>query len=337
MKRVLFVGAVFSIALTSLAQDLNWSTLVQRQELWPASCTIKKAVNLSGGSSIKAGQKLDVVELQASQIVLSTTDGRINFSAKADDTDALAVAKEAWTKLTPAQRDLTYAALLSRTDLWPYRVAGRDTFDLGGSGKIAKGAELVLIGVEGQEVLVYSEKLNTSFTVQPRQTDLIDHARKFVESKQGAPGRVVEELRGKLIDPATAKAADLDTNSVPRYLVFYRGAGWCPPCRQFSPTLVKTYNDLKPKYPDFELVFLSDDRSLADMQRYVKEEGFPWKAVTAARLKELHLVTPFLGQSIPQLIVTDRHGKLLVDSEKVTRATALQRLETLLKQPSAQK
>lgn len=332
LKSILLVGL---LAGSAVAQDLTWAELVRRPEHWPAQCTINRAVTFQSGASVTAGQKLDVLELQAGEIALSTADGRTTFTAKPEDTDALAGAREAWNKLTPAQRELTYAALLRRTDLWPYRVAGREPFDLGGANKIAKGEPLVLIAAEGNELLVGSVKLNTSFTVRPQQTDLIVHARRLLADPQGAPGRIVEELQGKLLDPATGKPAALATNAALRYVVFYRGAGWCPPCRQFSPTLLKTYQELKPKHPDFELIFLSDDKSVPDLQKYVKEEGFPWLTVTQARLKELLIVAPALGRSIPQLLVMDRHGKVLIDSNQMDRAVALKRLEALLKQAPA--
>jgi len=334
LNSILLVGL---LAGSARAQDLTWAELVRRPEHWPAQCTINRAVSFQSGASVAAGQKLDVLELQASEIALSTADGKTSFTAKPEDTDALTVARHAWKQLTPAQRELTYAALLRRPDLWPYRVTGREPFDLGGANKIAKGEPLIVIAVEGKELLVGSAKLNTSFTVRPQQTDLIAHARKFLADNQGAPGRILEELQGKLLDPTSGKPATLPTNSVPRYIVFYRGAGWCPPCRQFSPTLMKTYKELKPKYSDFELIFLSDDNSLPDLQKYVKEEGFPWLAVPQTRLKELLIVAPTLGRSIPQLLVMDRHGKVLIDSINMDRAVALKRLEALLKQPPVAK
>lgn len=337
MRILSFLMMVALMVGAAGAQDLTWAELVRRPEHWPAQCAIKRAMRFQSGASVAAGQKLDVVEVQVGEIALRTTDGKTTFAAKPEDTDALVVAREAWSKLTPAQRELTYATLLRRPDLWPYRVAGRESFDLGGANKIAKGEPLILIAVEGNELLVGSVKLNTSFTVRPQQTDLITHARKFLAEDQGAPGRILEELQGKLLDPTSGKPAALPTSSVPRYIVFYRGAGWCPPCRQFSPTLLKTYNELKPKYPDFELVFLSDDKSLPDLQKYVKEEGFPWLAVPQARVKELLIVAPTLGRSIPQLLVMDRHGKVLIDSISLDRAVALKRLEALLKQPPAAK
>ena len=37
---------------TAVAQDLTWTELAGRPELWPAQCTVKAAINFEGGVSI---------------------------------------------------------------------------------------------------------------------------------------------------------------------------------------------------------------------------------------------------------------------------------------------
>jgi hypothetical protein len=66
------------------------------------------------------------------------------------------------------------------------------------------------------------------------------------------------------------------------------------------------------------------------MYKYAKEEGFTWPAVPASRYPELRTINPLFGQTIPQLIITDRHGTVLIDSERVGREQALNQLEALL-------
>jgi thiol-disulfide isomerase/thioredoxin len=332
----LFLAACL-MASVAVAEDLTWPQLVQKPEVWPAQCTLNRTIKFQSGTSAQSGQKVDVLELQPQRIVVGTTDGQTRFSVKPEDTDFMALANAAWSKLTPQQRGLTYASLLRRQDLWPYRVTLTAMVELnGGSIVLHPGDKVILLGVEQDQLLVASLKHNLTFDVEPRQTDLLEQARKFISDKDGAPGRITEELQGKLVNPVTGATAGFDSKTPLRYIAFYRGAGWCPPCREFSPKLLKTYNELKPKHPEFEVVFLSADHSTAGMRDYVKEEGFPWLAVTPDRLKELNLVTPYIAQTIPQLIVMDAHGKVLVNTDQMDREVALKKMAALVDRPSGQ-
>jgi nucleoredoxin len=75
-----------------------------------------------------------------------------------------------------------------------------------------------------------------------------------------------------------SKSGDLQTADVrAKYLGIYFSASWCPPCRAFTPKLVKYYKDFKSAHPsarDFELVFVSSDRSSKDAAKYYNE--MPW-------------------------------------------------------------
>jgi nucleoredoxin len=48
----------------------------------------------------------------------------------------------------------------------------------------------------------------------------------------------------------------------------YFSAHWCPPCRGFTPVLKQFYADLKAKDPNFEIIFVSSDKSEAEMLSY---------------------------------------------------------------------
>ncbi|HUJ42387.1 MAG TPA: thioredoxin-like domain-containing protein [Opitutaceae bacterium] len=332
MKTLIVSLAACLIAAVGSAADLSWSTLVNRRELWPAQCTLNRTIKFKQGGSVEAGQTLKVLELQPTQLVVSTPDGRYRFAVKPEDTDILHLANGAAASLSPAQRGLTYATLLRRQELWPYHVTLTAPIELnGGSMTLRAGEKVVLMGAEQDQLLVGSDRFNTSFDVDPQQTDLMEQARRFLDAKDGAPGRFIEELDGKLVDIASSAPASFEAPSRLRYLVFYRGAGWCAPCREFSPSLVKLYNELKPAHPEFEVVFISADHSAAEMHAYAKEAGFHWPAVPAERDPQLHLISPLFGNTIPQLVVTDRHGKVLIDSNQVTRPVALQKLGALVK------
>ena len=332
MLNVLLVACV--IVAAADGQELTWADFARRPEIWPAQCTVKRPMKFQN-QVVAAEQKVDVLAVRGNQIELATASG-LTFAAKPEDTDAFVLAGEIWKRLSPPQRALTYATLLQRKELWPYRAKLTQPVDLGNI-KIARGEPVILSGVEGSHLLVISEKANTAFDIEPRDTNLIVHAWKAIGSEAALPGRFTEELKGKLISSASGAPVAIEPTAEPRFYMFYRGASWCGPCRQFSPSLVKFYNRIKSTHPEFETILISDDKTVADMRQYAKEEGFAWPAVPQESYKELRIINPLFGNSIPQLIVTDRHGKVLIDSERVGREPALKQFEALLSKPVAGK
>jgi nucleoredoxin len=124
----------------------------------------------------------------------------------------------------------------------------------------------------------------------------------------------------------------LPSNATTKYFAFYRGAGWCGPCRQFSPSLVKFYKETKPKNANFEVYFISGDKTPAEMKGYAKEAGFSWASVPQARQPQMQIVNRLFTNLIPQFVVTDRAGTVLIDSAKTGGpAVALRQFEALLK------
>jgi hypothetical protein len=57
----------------------------------------------------------------------------------------------------------------------------------------------------------------------------------------------------------------------------YFSAQWCPPCQQFTPLLAAKYRDIIKSGKQFEIVFVSSDRSQGDADACFKD--LPWKAL----------------------------------------------------------
>jgi len=92
---------------------------------------------------------------------------------------------------------------------------------------------------------------------------------------------------------------------------YYFSAHWCPPCRGFTPELVKTYNTMKAAgNTDFEVVFVSSDRDQAAFDEYLAE--MPWLALPYEHraLKE-ELSTAFEVEGIPTLVIVGPDGKII--------------------------
>ena len=361
MKTLESIAVVCLIATTGFAQELNWSELAHRPELWPAHCTVKQAIRFDGGVTVQAGQELNVLQLKPNELQLSTADGQTTFAAEPDETDALAVARAAYAQLTPKQRELTYPSLAQRKELWPAQVASGKALDLGGGKSVRSGDALVVMDVQPDKLLVKSEALHGTFYIAPQATDLMAQARRFVEDPQAGPRlvavqeklaeekkaaeenriaeekrnakvRVLGELKGKLVNSVTDKPEPLDPVAPPRYLVFLRGSSTCPITRKFAPTLIKYYNQMKPKHPEFEIIWIMTE-SPEDTGKFARELGFSWRAVTYESTPSMPTVNGPIVGLLPQLIVMDPSGKILANGWQNTAPDALRQLDALLKAP----
>jgi hypothetical protein len=362
MKTLRFAAAAFLVATVGLAQELNWAELAGRPELWPAKCALKAAIKFEGGVTVPAGQALTVLQVKPTEVELSTADGRTTFTAEPGETDLLAVASQAYAKLTPKQRQLTYPSVSREKALWPARVTLGKTLDFGGGKFVRHGDLLAVIDVQPDKLLVKSEALNGTFYVAPPATDLMAQARQFVEDpqsgsrfvveqqkladarKQAAEARSVEEARkaqvrvlaeleGKLVNSVTDKPEPLDPKSLPRYLVFYRGSSTCPITRKVTPTLIKYYQETKPQHPEFEIIWVMTE-SPEDTGKFARELGFSWRAVTYESTPSMPTVNGPINGLLPQLIVMDRSGRVLVNALQNAVPAAIKQLDALLKTPS---
>jgi len=337
MKIINLLLAICLTTTLAAAQELTWTQLLQQPEFQPKQCALKKSLEFQSGKSVKAGQTLDILELHPDEIVLGTTDGRLSFGVKPAETDALAVANVAYASLTPKQRALTYAALLKRPDLWPWSLKLTDSFDVGGR-RWHKGDTVYLMTVKRGELVVVPAAFNLHFELKPQDTDILAYARKYVDAKDGAPGRLVEELQGKLVNAATGAPDPLNTNAPPRYFVIYHAARWCPYTQKFTPQLLALYKEMKPKHPDFEVIYVPAEKSAAELQLYAKEMDFPWPAVEFRQKQKSSVLAGILGQSsTPELGVLDRYGNVIIDNGAIDRDTALKQLGVLLDKPADQK
>lgn len=95
-------------------------------------------------------------------------------------------------------------------------------------------------------------------------------------------------------------------------IALYFSAHWCPPCRGFTPKLVKTYNAMKKTGKDFEFVFVSSDRDQAAFNEYYGE--MPWLALPYSNRKgKEELSTMFGVRGIPSLVTLSNGGSDVIN------------------------
>ena len=84
-----------------------------------------------------------------------------------------------------------------------------------------------------------------------------------------------------------------------KYYGIYYSASWCGPCRAFTPDLAFPGKKTKRKYPQFELIFVSSDRSEEDMAAYMKEDKMDWPALDYSKKASTPELTKYGGPGIP--------------------------------------
>ena len=90
----------------------------------------------------------------------------------------------------------------------------------------------------------------------------------------------------------------------------YFSAHWCGPCRGFTPRLAKLYNECKEKNKNFEIVFVSSDRSEDEFKEYFEE--MPWCALSfKERTLKNNLSELYEVQGIPTLVLLTGNGELI--------------------------
>lgn len=120
------------------------------------------------------------------------------------------------------------------------------------------------------------------------------------------------QLQGDLVSLQGGMLKPYDASNLTKvdYFAVYFSAHWCPPCRRFTPELVKFYKEAKAKNPNFEIIFVSADNSENDMRKYMEETGMTWPAVKYSMARNNPL-NQYAQRGIPNLVFADKTGKVL--------------------------
>lgn len=89
---------------------------------------------------------------------------------------------------------------------------------------------------------------------------------------------------------------------------FYFSAHWCPPCRGFTPSLVQFRDKNK---NDFEVVFVSSDKSPEAQMKYMKETKMNWFTLPHRSKEGSKLSQKYGVRGIPALIIVSPDGETI--------------------------
>ena len=140
-------------------------------------------------------------------------------------------------------------------------------------------------------------------------------------------GRLVRLQASEIVPYSASNLRDV------RLYAFYYSAGWCGPCRKTTPVLAEWYRKVKAAHPEFELIFVSKDKSDITYADYLRKNAMPWPAVRYADVQD-EAINRFSGKSIPWLSVVSRAGVALTKNaeggEYADPAQIMQAIDTML-------
>jgi nucleoredoxin len=140
-------------------------------------------------------------------------------------------------------------------------------------------------------------------------------ARERAAARPEAPGAnaIRELLKGDLISLRNGALGHFDDEALEkkRLIALYFSAHWCAPCRKFTPELVEYYNRVATQHPEFEIVFVSFDKSQFAMETYIREANMPWPAIDFPKLGGKEAIRKYAGNGIPCLVLVDATGKVV--------------------------
>ncbi len=186
-----------------------------------------------------------------------------------------------------------------------------DAFALPAGEVLAAQAELAAKEQRKAAQLEESRKRNTLYQAQ------------LAQKRNGPPaatapqsGNIASLVKGELVSSRNGVLRPyLDAEFEKKKLIgLYLSAQWCAPCRQFTPKLVAYYNAVAAAHPEFEIVFVSKDKSASVMERYMRDDQMPWPALSFDKVAGNEALRKYFGDSIPCLVIVDENGKVISDT-----------------------
>ncbi|MEY2506647.1 MAG: nucleoredoxin [Verrucomicrobiota bacterium] len=155
-----------------------------------------------------------------------------------------------------------------------------------------------------------SRKLDTLYQARLAQT------RNAPPPNSPAPGAIAALVKGELVTSRNGVLHPyLDADFEKKKLIgLYFSAHWCARCRKFTPALVAFYNKHAAAHPEFEILFVSNDKTAPAMEGYMREVQMPWPALSFDKVSGNAALNKYAGSGIPSLVVVDENGKVVFDT-----------------------
>ena len=115
---------------------------------------------------------------------------------------------------------------------------------------------------------------------------------------------ILRVIKNDLIQSNGQKAKVSKAMVKKRFILVYFSAHWCPPCRKFTPKLVKWYNA---DHEDYSVIFVSSDENQKEMNKYMEEAKMPWVGLKKGGDSEKIMNQKFrISDGIPSLVLIEK-------------------------------
>jgi peroxiredoxin len=138
-------------------------------------------------------------------------------------------------------------------------------------------------------------------------------------------GQVAPDFTMKDPDGNEVKLSDIYKKGKVTMIDFW--AGWCNPCRQFNPKLVKIYKEYHKK--GFEILGVSLDRDRDQWLDAIKTDKLTWTQVSDINFWDTEAAKLYNVRYIPQNAFVDGEGKII--ARRVSEEEIIKLLEERLK------
>jgi nucleoredoxin len=169
-----------------------------------------------------------------------------------------------------------------------------------------------------QRQIADQTKRRTAEAARSRQFDSLYQsqiARERAAARLQVPNAnaIRELVKGDLVSLRNGALGHFDDEALEKkkLIALYFSAHWCAPCRKFTPELVDYYNRVATQHPEFEIVFVSFDKSQFAMETYMREANMPWPAIDFPKLGGKEAIRKYAGAGIPCLVLVDATGKVM--------------------------
>jgi nucleoredoxin len=183
------------------------------------------------------------------------------------------------------------------------------------SGKYSLSPEQMTIA---QQQIADQTKRRAAEAARSRQFDSLyqsQMARERAAARPQAPNAnaLRELVKGDLVSLRNGALGHFDDEELEKkkLIALYFSAHWCAPCRKFTPELVDYYNRVATQHPEFEIVFVSFDKSQFAMETYMRAANMPWPAIDFQKLKGKDAIRKYAGDGIPCLVLVDTTGRVI--------------------------